>query len=256
MFKLGRNYVNIRGFVLALVVVLSLSLSASPCLADIWVDPGETLSGTLTVAGGGITAFDGWNSAGTSFFYSVSRPADESLPLHYTYTFTLDPAIVGNRMSHLIIEASDADVGGLAAFTLAPPDYYGPTTSLVLDTYGPTYDKDGNPSKPNPYMPGEMYGIKWNNPLPSEDTWTLEFDSYRVPMWGDFYAVDGNKDGTGVYPTAYNTGFGVPYDGPWDPANLPFKILVPDTSYVPVPGAVILGLLGLGAVGLKLRKYA
>ena len=33
-------------------------------------------------------------------------------------------------------------------------------------------------------------------------------------------------------------------------------IAVPDTAYVPVPGAVILGLLGLGAAGIKLRKFA
>ena len=60
-------------------------------------------------------------------------------------------------------------------------------------------------------------------------------------MEGDFYT----KGGPDTY--AYNSGFGT-----LDGANIP----VPNSHYVPVPGAVLLGLLGLGAAGIKLRRFS
>jgi len=39
-------------------------------------------------------------------------------------------------------------------------------------------------------------------------------------------------------------------------ANVAGDVYFDDVSLVPVPGAVLLGVLGLAAVGLKLRKYA
>jgi hypothetical protein len=59
-------------------------------------------------------------------------------------------------------------------------------------------------------------------------------------MEGDFYT----KGGPDTY--AFNSGFGI-LDGD--------NILVPNSHYVPVPGAVLLGLLGLGAAGIKLRRF-
>jgi hypothetical protein len=73
-------------------------------------------------------------------------------------------------------------------------------------------------------------------------------------MWGDFYAVDGKKPAKNgdpsVIPYAYNKGFGI--DAFIDDGQ---HIAVPDTV-VPVPGAVLLGILGIGVAGIKLRKFA
>jgi len=83
-------------------------------------------------------------------------------------------------------------------------------------------------------------------------TWVIEFDSTRVPVWGDFYAKDGKENTTDgkIQVYAYNTGFTAN-----DVDEATNHILVPDTiSYVPIPGAVLLGTLGLGVAGLRLRR--
>ena len=92
-------------------------------------------------------------------------------------------------------------------------------------------------------MPGEIKGIKFPG---SGTQLVLSFYSDRAPMWGSFYAKDGTDGSNDVY--AYNSGFsGVGSD----------FIAVPDTTTtVPVPGAVLLGMLGLAVAGSKLRKFA
>ena len=86
---------------------------------------------------------------------------------------------------------------------------------------------------------------------------SVEFDSNRQPMWGDFYAKDG-KSGT-LWNYAYNTDLGVIVANQQDYANPAIdaqgnalhKILVPDT----IPEPATIGLLGLGAMAfLKKRR--
>jgi len=50
----------------------------------------------------------------------------------------------------------------------------------------------------------------------------------------------------------YTLGFGICNDGD---SELDSYMGVDNVSVVPVPGAVLLGILGLGAAGIKLRKY-
>jgi hypothetical protein len=243
---------------ITLLGLVLIAFSASRCFADIWMAPGDVLSGTLTYGDLEIIAYDGWKldepDGGTSLYYEVSRPLDESLPLHYLYTFTAPTPSGGHGLSHIIIEVSYG--GELGSFTLEAPDYYGPTGDNVeVGDYYPTFDKKtGLPSKPNPYMPDDgIFGVKFEGmfdegteeePITS---WTIDFYSRRLPMQGDFFAVDGSGDAIDDWAVAYNSGFGS-LDGA--------KILVPNSEYVPVTGAFLLGMIGLGIAGVKMRKFA
>ena len=229
-----------------LVILAALPTSARADLYD----------GSLTGGvGGGITANPtgiGWDSADTKIEWKVT--GDGVGPWTYWYRFT---APDGSRaLSHLIIQVSDGSEGDLGKFLLSEPKDFINTQGYDIDgtepddVYLDTYSS-ANPS--NPGMPGSVYGLKFDSSvLPEKDeygkeiySWEVEFDSYRNPMWGDFYAKDGTLNNEQVY--AYNTSFGIDGD---------YKIAVPDTSYVPVPGAVLLGMLGLSVAGIKLRKYA
>ena len=214
--------------------IVLIGLSGTPCVADfIPMAPGDVLSATLTVGNGGIIAGGSWGS-GTELYYEVTRPLDPTAPLHYLYTFT---ASATPSLSHFILEVSEAVLGGLAGFDKDNPMDYsnGPTIAEAARSYGP---EAGNPGFP---AGKSIWGIKFESGLPETIPATIEFDSYRLPMWGDFYGKGGNN-------YAYNSGLEFPDTGAF--------ILVPDTSYVPIPSAVLLGILGLGAVGIKLRKYA
>ena len=218
-----------------LLAALVLAFSTPRCLADIYIAPGITESGALTGGGGGIITNSSdpliaWGPL-TSFYYEVSRPLDQTLPLHYKYTFTPSPD--APSWSHFILEVSQE--GDLPAFDLSNPmDFSG---AGVFEDEDPTFY---GPSPSNPGIPGTIFGIKYDTTASGSGS-TVEFDSYRLPMWGDFYIKGGRS------PYAYNSGFGA-----LDGAN----ILVPDGAYVPLPGAFLLGLVGLGAAGMKLRKYA
>jgi hypothetical protein len=238
-------------------VVVLVGVCGARCFADLY---GGTLTWDATEAE--VVSFDGWESPFTSISWSVTRDdTNPSDPWTYQYVFTSPSG--GNALSHLIIQVSDGTVGGDAgAFLLTDAMDFINTQGYSLGNLEVnTFDGTGT-SKPNPYMPGSVYGLKFEDMFsdpgdPVYDgsgnlvaqSWILTFDSFRNPMWGDFYAVDGAapKGSADAYAAAFNSGF-----GGLNGAN----IAVPDTSYVPGPGAVLLGILGLGAAGIKLRKFA
>jgi len=219
--------------------VLWVGLSGSPCLADLY---SGTLYGTSSGTGDLMTT-DGWMSTSTSIQWKVYRTevgGVEVGPWHYDYTF-YSPATKGN-ISHLILQVSYD--GALGSFdVLDPMDYQGDPDVVAAKWY----DQNNNE---NPGWPAgvSLFALKFNqtNTGTGDSSiagWELTFDSWRDPVWGSFYAKDGKK--SGVWATAWNSGL---------EGGTAF-IAVPDGSYVPVPAAVILGLLGLTAAGLKLRKF-
>ena len=227
---------------LLIVAIVLVGFSGSRCFADLI---GE---GTL-VFDDHLFATGLWADATNdlvSMYYKVDLDASGTF-YHYQYTFSVPTSFANIKsLSHLTIEVSP---------DFETNDYWNLTTGLIgeVGTYDPT-PLGGSGS--NPGMPGSMKGLKVED-FDDDDTlssWTFSFDSARVPVWGDFYAVDGKN--TDIY--AYNLGFGDPDSDPVFVAgvNQPNHILVPDTNIIPVPGAMLLGMLGMGVAGMKLRKYA
>jgi hypothetical protein len=209
-------------------------------MAGMWMDPGDVLTDTLWWSAE-LGAVNDWADGATSFSYTITRPLEETDPLTYSYTFTAPTS--SNALSHLILQVSEGSdlPDGLPAFALDNPMDFINTQGyslddLLLDDYVGT-----GTSQPNPYMPAGMYGLKFEDLFEGEGTWTVTFDSYRLPMEGSFYAKGGRDN------AAWNHGLDPQYpDGA--------MILVPDTAYVPVPGAVLLGSMGLGVAGGILRR--
>jgi hypothetical protein len=233
LMELSKNALRIL-CIAALLVVLFTPQS----FADLY--SGSRNAGT----GGGLTATGAWNASTTSLTWLVQNMGTF---YRYTYTFTaLDKAL-----SHFILQVSDNfDENSLVPGSLTPTELI-----ALLGTYEGTGD-----DKPNPGMPGSVYGLKFENEKDNDDsddyfgvgtTWTWSFDSYRGPMWGHAYAVDGYDKASELYPHLYNSSFGTPYAVG---ASTLGYVSVPDTQVIPLPPAVLLGAIGLSCAGWRLKR--
>ena len=213
------------------VALLLAVMLAIPSVAAAYV-------GSLLSTTGGIQGTGNWitDPAGMSFEWVVTQNADDSW--HYSYVFTHP---VGET-SHFILEVSDSFTAN-DIFNLQ-----GDVGSVEIGLF-----EAGNPS--NPGIPGSMYGIKFDET--SGLVTTFAFDSFRVPVWQDFYSKDGVAGGTpdagprgGIVNAAWNTGFLT--DDPTAPAadgSIDYHVLAPDSVTNPVPEPTTLMLLGSGLLG-------
>ncbi len=201
-------------------------------------------SGSLSTDDGGLTGFGGWAS-GARLSWSVDDTTTQGY-WHYSYTLS----VTSKAISHMIIEVSETFTAA-SLFNLSWSDY----------EIGTFVENNGNPGMGS----SSMFGLKIDKT--SGTSVTISFDSNRVPVWGDFYAKDGQDSGDWTY--LYNSGLGYvdpladPHNGPhWSTVQLPTgastniaHLLVPDSKVVPAPGAVVLGSLGLAFAGwLRRRK--
>ena len=202
---------------LFLVMVLGVALATTPCQASFWGDPvpqGQW-SGSLT-SPSGITAGGNWNNANTTISWDVSFDSQDNL---YTYEYSWasdDPAL-----SHIIIEVTE-----------------GATIGEFMNFVNTGYDddiKEYTTGGSNPFMPGNLYGIK----LEEFSSFPVSFETRRRPVWGNFYAK-GGAAGQPNFGYAHNVGFG-------STGVDSFYIARPN-SIVPIPSA--LWLLGSGLIGV------
>jgi hypothetical protein len=154
----------------------------------------------------------------------VSQNQDGSW--HYDYTFTVPE----KDISHIIFETSPT----FTESDLLNLTWPGDLTEVQTHT-----SANGNPD-----IPGSMYGVKFDSPAQGTTSWNIEFDSWRQPVWGDFYARDGRTDGN--LNSAWNQGFlsADPTDPPQN-GSLNYHVLVPDTVATSTPEPGTLALVGL-----------
>lgn len=193
-----------------------VSMIASSAMATMY-------SGSLSSASGEIGGLGSWVSPGpTTIAWEVT---DLGTYFHYKYTLT----VPSHAISHFIVEVSPAAESG---------DF-----SNLAGSFGGAWEiGDFTQSNGNPNIPQPIHGLKFDQTYGT--TATFEFDSVRVPVWGDFYA----KCGANPPNQAWNTGISTPDPiAPVSNGSIGNHILVPDSQVIPEPATMLMLLLA-GAV--------
>ncbi|NLH15957.1 MAG: hypothetical protein GX455_05210 [Phycisphaerae bacterium] len=221
---------------LGLLIVLSMVNFASVSFAEPTVYSGS-LNGSSSGGLKGSAGTNVWLSGNTVFSWIVTDYHDG----RYGYEYNLK--VQTKPISHFIIEVSPTfQESNILQYLQG---------SFALSDYGPE-----NGGGINLYIPGSMRGIKTGSGVGS---YTLQFISDRMPVWGDFYAKSTLLNGV---VAIWNAGFtSADTDPTAGPANgsIDCHILVPDSTSLPiapVPGAVVLGGIGIGLVRLFHRQNA
>jgi len=188
-------------------------------------------SGTLSAGNGNLVRSNSAYWANAVLNWSTDQTG--SL-FTYTYDFNTNSG-EAQVLSHITIETSPGFAEGDVLS--------GTTSGWEVGPDGSATPVDGTLSN--------IYGIKWDGNQSGSLT-TVTLLTYRTPVWGDVFLKDGQVD-------AWNSGYALEdpttaVTGNWTSYGW---LGVPDTTVIPIPGAVWLlgsGLLGLVAVRRKMKK--
>lgn len=235
MFRINAATIQSLVACFLLLIMLTLPVSADPIFVE-----GDDLSGSRTTPdASGVVANDGWvdDQGGFKIVWDIDPSSDES---YWNYSYTLsdkDGSTLDPGLSHWILEVTEGvGIGSFSDIYVNPegdPPVEGPKM-WYADT------------QPNPDMPYDIYGIKFDVGN------TVTFTSTQRPVWGDFYAKDGRHGEDQIWATAWNTGFGT--DPNLSTTDFTPWIPTPD-GVIPEPSTILLVTLSfVGITALGIRK--
>ena len=174
-----------------------------------------------------------WAEKTFTFEWDITQPGGAGNPFYYVYTVTNPTGRQTPDTSHWIMQVTP-DTFAFYGDITAETGTFSPNPPEAARTFSPS-----DPGNSSPGLPGDIFGVKFDNTTPVGGVLKFAFYSYNQPVWGNFYAKGGNDS------YAYNAGFTVP-----PVAGGPFTgyVLVPDSVGAPIPGSVL--LLGSGILGL------
>lgn len=190
-----------------------------------------TYTGSLSSSDGGLMGIGAWVDSGVSqITWEITQNNDSSW--HYEYSLVVPNT--AHEIGHFILETSS---------TFTEDDVFnesGAFECIEIKSHLAT-------SPGSPELPLDVFGIKFDSTFGR--LLSITFDSFRDPVWGDFYAKGGGQ----VSQQVWNTG--LTYVDPLTAAadgSLNNHILVPDT--VPEPASLLMISLGALIVRGKFRR--